>query len=215
MVRDYPPGDRESFLDYLSDAPSPILGQIARRCEPVSDIASYRMQGSRLRLWEKLDRRPRGFIVTGDAVGSYNPVYGQGMTISAKGAVVLRDCLLQAEDDDSLPNRFQMEYAKFTEEAFGISAMADTFYEDAELLNVTPPNPQDYAYLTTLGQVATEDADVAMALVAAHFSMQMEDLQSEELRDKAAKWVQSGRTVTNNDPARVPPVHHSLSLSCM
>ncbi len=37
----------------------------------------------------------------GDAVCSFNPVYGQGMTSSAIQAKVLRDCLIESPDDNA------------------------------------------------------------------------------------------------------------------
>ena len=206
MARDYPPSDDDAFLKYLDQAPAPVIGSYARECEPVSDIATYHQPGNRRRLWERLARRPRGFIVTGDAVASYNPVYGQGMTQAAKGAVVLRDCLRENDDPMTLPERFQAGLAAFTDEAFNVSAMADTFYEGAELENVERPKASDYTYLTTLEQLATEDPEVLVTLATAQYSMRLEDLESDELRAKAAAWTESGRSVTNTDGSTLPPV---------
>jgi len=187
MARDYPPSDDDAFLKYLDQAPAPVIGSYARACEPVSDIATYHQPGNRRRLWERLARRPRGFIVTGDAVASYNPVYGQGMTQAAKGAVVLRDCLRENDDPMTLPERFQAGLAAFTDEAFNVSAMADTFYEGAELENVERPKASDYTYLTTLEQLATEDPEVLVTLATAQYSMRLEDLESDETQSQGGR----------------------------
>lgn len=136
MVKDYPPRELDEYYDFLDDAPAAALGEAARACEPVTEVATYRQPGNQRRLWEELERRPAGFIVTGDAVGSYNPVYGQGMTQAAKGAVVLRDCLADPTADiETLPERFQAGHGAFTAEAFATAASADSFFEGVELEN--------------------------------------------------------------------------------
>ena len=36
---------------------------------------------------------PQGLCVLGDAATCFNPIYGQGMTVGIKGAILLRDTL--------------------------------------------------------------------------------------------------------------------------
>ena len=36
---------------------------------------------------------PQGLCVVGDAATCFNPIYGQGMTVGIKGAILLRDSL--------------------------------------------------------------------------------------------------------------------------
>ena len=36
---------------------------------------------------------PQGLCVVGDAATCFNPIYGQGMTVGIKGAILLRDTL--------------------------------------------------------------------------------------------------------------------------
>jgi 2-polyprenyl-6-methoxyphenol hydroxylase-like FAD-dependent oxidoreductase len=213
MMRDYPPRTSEEFYDFLDDAPASILGEIARACEPVTDVATYRMPGNQRRVWEGLDRRPGRLIVTGDAVGSFDPVYGQGMTQSMKGGVILRDCLAEDDDLETLPKRFQALHGEFTAEAFGVSAMADTFYEGAELENVERPDPDAYSYATVLEQVATEDPAVLVKLATAQYSMRLGDLEDEDMKAKAQAWVDSGKVVTNNDGSAIPPPVDSPLIS--
>lgn len=207
MMKSYPPGEREALLDYLDAAPTPVLGQIARQSEPVGAVATYRVNGNQLRLWHRLESRPDGFVVTGDAVASYNPIYAQGMSQAAQGGIALRDALLnESNDPRPLTVRFQEGLAEFTDVAFAMSGMADAFYEGAEIEGMEPPDPAEMELFTHLEQLATEDPDVLIALVLATYSMELERLETDEIKERLESWVASGRSVTNNDLTRIPGV---------
>jgi 2-polyprenyl-6-methoxyphenol hydroxylase-like FAD-dependent oxidoreductase len=65
---------------------------------------SIRYPRSVRRRYDRLAHHPDGLIVLGDALCSFNPIYGQGMTVAALEALALRDCL--ADSADNLAARF-------------------------------------------------------------------------------------------------------------
>jgi len=90
---DFPPTDEEGFARFARDLPTPRLADAIRDAEPLSRVAGYRGAANRLRHLERLRRWPPGLVVVGDAVATFTPVYGQGMTVAALGAATLADCV--------------------------------------------------------------------------------------------------------------------------
>jgi 2-polyprenyl-6-methoxyphenol hydroxylase-like FAD-dependent oxidoreductase len=96
------PEDHEAFLAYAESLDMPDLFEMIRTCEPLSEIKRYRFAGSLRRRYEQLASLPEGLIVMGDAVCSFNPVYGQGMTVGAIEAEALGRLLVDAEAEGGL-----------------------------------------------------------------------------------------------------------------
>ncbi|EFE69684.1 secreted protein, partial [Streptomyces viridosporus ATCC 14672] len=84
-----PPADPEGFLRYTLALPDPLVGRLISGAEPLTDIHLSRSTSNVRRYLERSARWPEGFVVLGDALGTFNPVYGQGMSVAAFGARVL------------------------------------------------------------------------------------------------------------------------------
>ncbi|MBS1845347.1 MAG: tryptophan 7-halogenase [Actinobacteria bacterium] len=206
-AKDYPPGDEEGFYEYLRQAPSPLLAEIAKQCEPDTEIATYHHPGNQLRLWSRLARRPRRFIPIGDAVASFNPIYGQGMTVAALEALKLRDRIASLDGNlDPLADEFQADLTAAVEFPYGMATQADSAYPETEYVDAEPAPAEALQFFATVEQVATEDPEVARDILRATGWFDAELLASPTLVAKAQAWAASGKTVRNNDPAQVPPV---------
>ena len=94
-----------------------------RAGEPVGEVAFHRYPVSRWRRYDKLTRFPTGIIPFGDAVVSFNPTFGQGMTMSSIQAGNLRDVL--ASGDSDLASRLAAATAKTTYPVWMMTAIGD------------------------------------------------------------------------------------------
>ncbi len=105
-----PPEDEPGFMEFAQKLRTrTIFNAIngARRCAP---IARYVLKASRWRHFENLEKLPIGLIPFGDTICRFNPIYGQGMSVAAKEAVLLRDLLSASAVDNnglhSVPGEF-------------------------------------------------------------------------------------------------------------
>ncbi len=105
---DYPPLDNTGFLEFAQSLASPAFYEAIKNAEPTSPIYAHRATANRWRHYEKIEM-PTGFVALGDAVCALCPVYGQGMTVSALSAMVLRDWL---QTNKLVTSRFQQRLAK-------------------------------------------------------------------------------------------------------
>jgi 2-polyprenyl-6-methoxyphenol hydroxylase-like FAD-dependent oxidoreductase len=126
--RDYPPTDEEGFLEFARSLSNPALYKVIKDAKPISPIYSFHNTKNRLRHYEKL-KLPEGFVVMGDAVFAFNPLYGQGMTTAAIGALELDQCLERQfrsrTDLTGLSQRFQQQLAQSLQAAWMFATNRD------------------------------------------------------------------------------------------
>ncbi|WJK42584.1 FAD-dependent monooxygenase [Solwaraspora sp. WMMA2056] len=155
ILGDHPPTDPEGFLEFTRSLPVPDVYEAVRDGEPLDDPVSFRFPASVRRRYERLSRFPDRLLVVGDAVCSFNPVYGQGMSVAALQAMTLRRHLRAGPTPQ--PLRFLADVARAIDVPWEISAGGDLDFPQVQgrrSLKVRVGN----AYLARFQFAATRDA---------------------------------------------------------
>jgi Squalene epoxidase len=98
---DKPPGDDAGFLNFARHLRTDTIYNAIRDARRVGAIHRCVFAQSVRRHFEKVPDFPRGLIPLGDAVCVFNPVYGQGMSVAAQEALLLRRLLEQCRGQNS------------------------------------------------------------------------------------------------------------------
>lgn len=109
---DHTPTDETAFLAFARSLPAPDIYNIISQAEPIADIIAHKFPSSLRRHYEKMGRFPAGYLVLGDAISSFNPTYGQGMTSAALQTVELDKLLRKQLSLDGIASAFFKQAAK-------------------------------------------------------------------------------------------------------
>ncbi|NGM11504.1 FAD-dependent oxidoreductase [Verrucosispora sioxanthis] len=149
----------EDFVRRLREQFPPEFAVVADS-ELLGDVQTYRHADSRRRDFHALTRLPAALVSVGDAVASFNPVYGQGITAAALHAACLAS-YLRSRPDLGLPARHFFALQKVVvDAAWSISTSADL-----ALPHVDGPYPRGYRLSSWVSRqiIAATVTDVATA----------------------------------------------------
>ncbi|MEU4782656.1 FAD-dependent oxidoreductase [Micromonospora sp. NPDC023633] len=149
----------DDFVRRLRDQFPPEFGEVAGN-EMLGDVQTYHHADSRRRDFHGLKRLPAGLVSVGDAVASFNPVYGQGMTAAALHAACL-STYLRSSPDPGVPARHFFALQKVVVDvAWSMSTSADL-----ALPHVDGPYPRGYRFSSWVSRqiVAATVTDVPTA----------------------------------------------------
>jgi 2-polyprenyl-6-methoxyphenol hydroxylase-like FAD-dependent oxidoreductase len=162
FLGDHPPTHPEGFDAFARTLRSPDLHDAVRVGEPIDDPVPFRFPANVRRRYERIRHLPEGFVVMGDAMCSFNPIYGQGMTVAALQALALRSCV--ENGDQHLTRRFFRAAAKVADHAWRMATGGDLALpgiEGPRTIQVRLVN----AYIDRLLAVAAHDPAVAASFM--------------------------------------------------
>jgi 2-polyprenyl-6-methoxyphenol hydroxylase-like FAD-dependent oxidoreductase len=144
MLGEDPPASDEGFAEYAESFAGHEMATVVKTSQPLDSPAKMRFPGSIRRHYDKLGQLPEGLVVTGDALCTFNPIYGQGMTVAALEALALHSALrssalrssalrsraligsaIRDEGLAGLSARFAAAAARIVDEAWALSAGGD------------------------------------------------------------------------------------------
>jgi len=137
VARVEPPQDFGQMCDLADEIVPPHVASALRQGTPVSEMAFHKYPASRWRRYDKMDRFPAGLVPFGDAVASYNPTFGHGMTMTSLQARELQRIL--ATSDTDIERAFNRAAAKVTFPVWMMTAIGDLTMHGA-----TGPTPRWY-----------------------------------------------------------------------
>jgi 2-polyprenyl-6-methoxyphenol hydroxylase-like FAD-dependent oxidoreductase len=134
---DVPPGDAEGFLTYARAMRTPTIYNAIRQAKRIDGVARYGFPESVRRHFERLEFFPRGLLPIADAICRFNPVYGQGMSVAALEACLLKKLLKTPGTGDD-----------------PIACLAQTFFAEVQAVIDTPWSVAvfDFVFPDTRGQ---------------------------------------------------------------
>jgi hypothetical protein len=131
------PAMRRGFLTCAHATRTPAIYNAISHAKRLDGVARYGFPESVRRHFERLEAFPRGLLPIADAICRFNPVYGQGMSVAALEACLLRR-ILEGLARDSNP----------------IAGLAPAFFAEVQALIETPWSVAllDFVFPDTRGQ---------------------------------------------------------------
>lgn len=159
-----PTGEPAAFEAFARSLRHPVIGDLVTRATPLTEVTVSHSTANRRRRYERMHVWPDGLVVLGDALATYNPLYGHGMSVAAQHALVLRDQVAR-NPGSGLARRVQRAAARATDAAWTLAGTQDLRYPGAEGRSPGPLGTLLTGYTDLLMRAATHRRSAARALL--------------------------------------------------
>jgi 2-polyprenyl-6-methoxyphenol hydroxylase-like FAD-dependent oxidoreductase len=187
---DYPPDVAEDFLDFVKSLPQRTLYDTLKQARFASPAARMIYPANRFRRYERHAGLPQRLIPVGDALCSFNPTYGQGMTSAALQAAALFDILAArtpGEPLDVLLRRYLVRAAEAARLPWRQANFNDFLYPTTEG-DRSMFTPEEMQYRMQIQMAAARDDLVRkLSNEVSHLLIPFERLLEDDVRARVAK----------------------------
>ncbi len=220
------PLDHEGWMEYARSLPDPAIYRLALRCEPLGPITRFASAPNASHQYHKV-KMPDGLAVLGDAAAALNPVYGQGMTVAALGALELHTLLTKALKGryspgkrvkaarrclSGMPQRLRRRMAV----AWDLSTSEDMRWPSVVVQNVPRPPKALFKYLDAVFLACQNDSKVWTTLLrVAQLVDPPSRLFSPRVFGKALKHMVAGKKKVEVDGKKEMAGSHLMDPSAM
>jgi 2-polyprenyl-6-methoxyphenol hydroxylase-like FAD-dependent oxidoreductase len=150
---DRPTRDTDDFLRRCRTDFPYVFGAVADTNPMIGSVVTYHQADSRRRDYHKLDRLPAGLVAAGDAVASFNPIYGQGMTSAVLHAACLSTFLRSSTPLAGPASAYFARIKVVVDAAWQVSTFADL-----ALPHVDGPYPPAYTLINWISEMIFESS---------------------------------------------------------
>jgi 2-polyprenyl-6-methoxyphenol hydroxylase-like FAD-dependent oxidoreductase len=128
---DHPPIEDKGFLEFTRSLAVSDIYDLITRSEPLSEPIPHKFPSSLRRHYERLEQFPEGYLLVGDALCSFNPIFGQGMTVAALEAHILSKCLSENLTNlQGLSQQFFSKVARIIDTPWSMAMCEDIRYPE-------------------------------------------------------------------------------------
>lgn len=159
---EHTPTDARGFMEAVRQLPTKDIYQVVSDAEMLGEPVPYTFPANLRWRYDKLKTFPDRYLVIGDALCSFNPIYAQGMTVAALEAQALDECL--AQNRGNLARDFFTKASEIIDIAWDAAVGTDLSYPEVEGTR-TPLLRFLNWYFGKLHIAAQTDAQVSIAFL--------------------------------------------------
>lgn len=155
---DMAPRDPDGFVEWSRGLAHPIIHEKLMQAESVSEFRSFKIPYGTWFRYDRMSRFPMGLLPMGEALTSFNPMYGQGISLSAGQALALRKALEDISGGD-LASRYFLGCEDLNGVGWSVMETRDLAYSSTE--GERPADLEDrWRTGAEIRRLAERDADV-------------------------------------------------------